>query len=124
MMKKRRFGGSPGGRRKPATKTTASAGTSLRGVRGLAWFTPEQWPRLMEVSADGVALGKDHASWLAQAEQDFKGLKAIGVTIRKILVDVEDLTTWCRRNRRPVDADSRTAYVADQLRSGRAHFIP
>jgi hypothetical protein len=78
----------------------------------------------MEVSTDGGSLGKDHASWLAQAEQDFKGLKGIGVTIRKILVDVDDLTAWCLRNRRPVDADARTAYVADQLRSGKAHFLP
>jgi hypothetical protein len=125
MMKKRGFSrGGSGGRRKPATRTGAGAGTSLRGVRGLAWYTPEQWPRLMEVSADGASLGKDHASWLAQAEQDFKGLKAIGVTIRKILVDVEDLAAWCRRNRRPVDADSRTAYIAEQLRSGRADFVP
>jgi hypothetical protein len=123
-MKKRRFGGSPGGRRKPPSKTTATTGVSMRGVRGLAWFTPEQWPRLMEVSSDGATLGKDHASWLAQAELDFNGLKAIGVTIRKILVDVEDLTAWCRRNRRPVDGDARTAYVADQLRGGRAHFVP
>jgi hypothetical protein len=123
-MKKRRFSGSPGGRRKRSTKSTASAGTSLRGVRGLAWFTPEQWPRLMEVSPDGGSLGKDHASWLAQAEQDFKRLKGIGVTIRKILVDVDDLTAWCRGNRRPVDADARTLYVAEQLRSGKAHFLP
>jgi hypothetical protein len=78
----------------------------------------------MEVSADGLALGKDHASWLAQAEQDFKGLKGIGVTIRKILVDVEDLAAWCRRNRRPVDADARAEYVAEQLRSGRARVLP
>ena len=93
-------------------------------MRGLAWFTAEQWPRLMEVCPDGVTLGRDHASWLAQAEQDLAGLKAIGVTIRKVLVDVEDLTAWCRRNRRPVDADSRAAYVADQLRSGKARFLP
>jgi len=123
-MKKRRFSGSSGGRRKPSTKAPASAATSFRGVRGLAWFTLEQWPRLMEVSSDGAALGKDHASWLAQAEQDFAGLKAIGVTIRKVLVDVDDLASWCRRNRRPVDGDARAAYVADQLRSGKARFLP
>ncbi len=122
-MKKRRFGSS-GGRRRPSTASTSTPSTSLRGVRGLAWFTPEQWPRLMEVSSDRGSLGKDHASWLTQAELDFKGLKAIGVTIRKVLVDVDDLAAWCGRNRRPVDADARTAYVADQLRNGRAHFLP
>ena len=124
MMKKRRFGGSGGGRRKPATKSTASAGSSLRGVRGLAWFTPEQWPMLMAASTDAATLGRDHASWLAQAEQDLAGLKAIGVTIRKVLVDVEDMTAWCKRNRRPADADARAAYVSEQLRTGKARFLP
>lgn len=123
-MKKRRYSGSPGGRRKPHTKSRTGTSSTLRGVRGLAWFTPEQWPRLVAVCSDAAALGPDHAAWLAQAEQDFKGLKAIGVTIRKVLVDVDDLAAWCSRNRRPVEAGARADYVAEQLRSGRATLLP
>jgi hypothetical protein len=78
----------------------------------------------MQVCVDGASLGPDHASWLAQAERDFQGLKAIGVTIRRVLVDVDDLTAWCSRHRRPVEAGARADYVAEQLRTGRANFLP
>lgn len=123
MRKRRPFSGGSFGRRKPSSKPAVNTSFASRGVRGLAWFTEEQWPRLVEVSADRAQLAPNHASWLAQAERDFQGLKSIGVSIRKVLVDVEDLAAWCRSNRRPVDADSRPAFVAHELRSGRARIL-
>lgn len=35
-------------------------------VMGIAWYRPEQWPRLREVSADIEGLEETHAEWLGR----------------------------------------------------------
>lgn len=124
MRKRRRYNPSARPRRRrPPNKPRVPTSTKFRGARGLPWFAPEQWEQLLEVSADRALLGEDYGKWLAQAEQAFEGLKGCGITIKKVLVDVDELTDWCRQNRLPVDADSRPAYVADLLRTGRAAVV-
>lgn len=122
MKKKGRHFGPPARRRKP-TGVRHSPSEMPRGVRGLAWFLADQWPRLLEVSTDRATLGRDHAAWLVQAEKNYTSLRDVGVQIRKVLVDVDELTAWCAANKLPVDADSRPAFVATLLRTGRARLV-
>jgi hypothetical protein len=92
-------------------------------VRGLPWFAPEQWERLLEISEDRAQLSTDYHTWLANNQQAFDGLGMCGVNIRKVLVDVDELAAWCRANNLRVDADSRPAFVRHLLSTGRAEVV-
>lgn len=92
-------------------------------MRGLAWFAPEQWERLLEVSEDREQLAADYHTWLADNQQAFEGLGKCGVNIRKVLVDVDELTAWCRAHNLRVNADSRPAFVSHLLSTGRAELV-
>ena len=82
---------------------------------GIAWYAPEQWPRLLEVSIDAHHLEKTHGEWLAFAEKQFAELTQKGVPVRKIPVDVVDMAAWCREMGREVDGPGRAAYVVWRL---------
>ncbi len=82
---------------------------------GIAWFRPDQWERLREVSADSVELEADHNDWLGHAEKTLFELHTQGMNVVRVDVDVEDLLHWCRTKQRPVNAESRSKYAAELL---------
>lgn len=84
-------------------------------VVGVAWFRPEQWPRLREVSADADLLELTHAEWLIHATRTLKRLRKTGIDARKVPVDVEKLLEWCEGKHRPVDGSARADYAARTL---------
>lgn len=78
----------------------------------VAWYKPEQWPRLLEISADADELEKTHAQWLANAEKALKGYAAHEVALQKVEVDTEKLLAWCNERGEPVNGESRSHYAA------------
>lgn len=84
-------------------------------VLGIAWFRPEQWQRLREVSDDVDKLEATHADWLLQATRMLKKLRRKGLAVQKVDVDVEDLVAWCNAAGRSVDGAARADYAARQL---------
>ena len=83
---------------------------------GFAWYRPEQWSRLREVSADRAELEETFAEWESLAEQTLRSLQTQGMHIEKVMVDVEELLVWCKDRGLPVDASARSHYVTDLLR--------
>ncbi len=95
---------------------------SNQTVLGIAWFRPEQWQRLRDVSDDVDHLEATHADWLLQATRMLKKLQRNGIAVRKVDIDVEDLVAWCNAAGRHVDGPARADYTAKQvhLRSQRS----
>lgn len=83
---------------------------------GIAWFRPEQWQRLRDVSDDVDVLEATHAEWLLQAIRMLKKLRRKGLAVQKVDVDVEDLVAWCNAAGRSVDGSARADYAAHQMR--------
>lgn len=110
-------------RRRPGGNRRTRAPRAHATVRGLPWFSAEQWERLRAVSEDRAELAEDYATWLADNEAAFDGLTATGMNVRKVLVDVDELTSWCRANNLRVDADSRPAFVNHLLSTRRAQVV-
>jgi hypothetical protein len=81
----------------------------------VAWYKPEQWPRLLEISADSDKLEETYGEWLIIAEKALKDFAALGVFPEKMVVDVEDLLVWCRAEGVPVNGPSRSQYAALML---------
>jgi hypothetical protein len=86
-------------------------------VVGVAWYRPEQWQRLRQISADVEQLEESYYEWLSIASGSFRQLQELGFNMRKVDVDVEDLLEWCKQRGRPLDGEARSTYVMEKVSS-------
>jgi hypothetical protein len=88
---------------------------------GIAWFRPEQWSRLLEISEDREDLEETVTEWESLAEEKLRDLRAQGLNAEKVIIDVEELLVWCKSRGLSVDATARSQYVAELLRKRDLH---
>jgi hypothetical protein len=81
----------------------------------IAWYKPEQWQRLLGVSADLDQLEKTFGEWQIMAEKAFQNFAAQGVFPEKVVVDVENILAWCNERELPVNGESRSQYASRLL---------
>ena len=84
---------------------------------GAAWYRSDQWERLREVSEDRDDLENTWAEWVGVAEKSLRDLRARGIRVEKVDVDVEVLIGWCQSKRQPINVASRSAFAAEMLRT-------
>ena len=72
---------------------------------------------------DRGELGASYDNWLAESQRAYDGLTMCGVNVKKVLVDVTELTEWCRANNLRVDANSRPDFVAYLLNTRSAEVV-
>jgi hypothetical protein len=85
-------------------------------VMGVAWYRPDQWDRLLEISSDRAELENTYDEWKAVAEENLVNLAQHGYKLRKVHIDVEELLVWCNSQNRAVDGDARTEFTVMKLR--------
>ena len=85
-------------------------------VTGVAWYRPEQWQRLRDVSEDVDNLEETYDAWLQTAERMLRDGIPAGVVVEKIDIDVEEVLAWCNERGLPMNAQSRTRFVAERVR--------
>jgi uncharacterized protein YchJ len=83
---------------------------------GIAWYLPEQWDTLREISADKDSIEMTHAEWLVTAENAQAQMAATGANIERVVVDVNELEAWCRARGWSVNGKARSQFVAYLLR--------
>ena len=84
-------------------------------VVGFAWYRPEQWQRVRDISSDAYALEDSYEEWLRLAEQKLKELSSSGLRVEKVDVHSEQLILWCNERRLEVNAQARSRYAAEKL---------
>jgi hypothetical protein len=82
----------------------------------VAWYKPEQWPRLKEISADRDKLEATYGEWQIMAEKAMADFAAQGGFPEKVVVDTEELLAWCNERDLPVNGESRSRYAGWLLR--------
>lgn len=82
-----------------------------RSVIGVAWYRREQWELLRAMAADADSLEKTHEEWLAVAEKTLRKLRARGLELHKVDVDVTELAAWCQAQGRPLDGGARAEFA-------------
>ena len=87
-----------------------------RIVTGVAWYRPEQWQRLREVSEDVDNLEETYDAWLQTAERMIRDGIPTDVAVEKIDVDVEEVLAWCNEMGLPMNAASRARFVSERVR--------
>ena len=85
-------------------------------VTGVAWYRPEQWERLREVSEDVDNLEETYDAWLKTAEQMIRDGIPNNVIVEKIDIDVEEVLAWCNVMGLPMNTASRARFVSERVR--------
>src|SRR5229473_4654882 len=87
-----------------------------RIITGVAWYRPEQWQRLREVSEDVENLEETYDAWLQTAERMIHDGIPNDVIVEKIDIDVEEVLAWCNVQGLPMNASSRARFVSERVR--------
>src|SRR5439155_26403026 len=87
-----------------------------RLVTGVAWYRPEQWERLREVSEDVDNLEETYDAWLQTAERMIREGIPADVLVEKIDIDVEEVLAWCNVLGLPMNTASRARFVSERMR--------
>jgi hypothetical protein len=83
---------------------------------GFAWYRPEQWQRVRDISDDVEDLHDTYPEWLRLAEENFNRLENTGAHVEKVDIDSEQLIIWCNERGLPIIGASRSQYAAEKLR--------
>jgi hypothetical protein len=89
--------------------------SQAKTVIGMAWYRPDQWERLRQVSMDADELETTYEEWVAVASARFAELKSQGAHVEKVDMDVEEWVQWCFEHHKPLNADSRSEFAARKL---------
>lgn len=95
-----------------------------RVIVGIAWFQPDQWPQLREVSADRESLETTHEEWERTASKTLKRLRREGIDVRKVPVDIAELVEWCNRSGTPINSAARADFASHKLREANKGHSP
>ena len=85
-------------------------------VVGIAWYTADQWERLLEVSVDRDELEDSQAEWERSAVGALKDLERLGMRPKKVALDLDELVNWCLIRNLPLDGEARSTFVGEKLR--------
>jgi hypothetical protein len=85
-------------------------------VAGCVWYRREQWDLLHQKAIDPEDLESTYDEWVAQAEKSISDIENLGLTPKKIDIDVVELIRWCASNNRPLDGTARSKFAAEKLR--------
>ena len=96
-------------------KTSGQASNPSDMTIGVAWYSREEWGRLLEVSVDRERLEETHGEWLRSARRTLLEMKGQGVRVKKVDVGVDELVQWCRDRNVPVDGEARAKYASVKL---------
>jgi hypothetical protein len=89
--------------------------TEGNAVVGVCWYRQDQYERFLASADDRGTLEDTWAEWQVTAERVLRQYRAMGLNIRKVDIDLDDLLAYCRAEGRPNDAAARSSYVAHLL---------
>jgi hypothetical protein len=86
-------------------------------VVGVTWYTEENWRRVKAAATDPERFEETFAEWSAMAVEAFADLRRAGVSPVKVLVESNELLSWCLLHNKPNNAASRAEFVSERLRA-------
>lgn len=84
-------------------------------VVGVAWYRADQWQRLRSLAADAHVLHDTYAEWEAAAVERLAELRALGMLVQPVPVDIDELAQWCRERHQAMDGKARSQFVAEKV---------
>ncbi len=90
-----------------------TAGTPA--VVGVCWYRQDQYERFLESAKDREALEGTWAEWQITAERIIRQYRSMGLDVRKVEIDLDDLLAYCMVEGKPNTAETRAAYVVELM---------
>ena len=84
-----------------------------KSVTGIAWFNKSDWEEWKRISEDEIE--DSYEEWLDEATMVKKYLEYEGYTVEKVTITPAKFKTWCKKNSRKINSESRSGYVAELL---------
>jgi len=84
---------------------------------GMPWYTADSWAQLRAVADDHADLVETVEEYEQKAERLIRQFAAQGIAVEKVLIDIDALVRWCRREGYRIDQKGRAAYGAMLLAS-------
>ncbi len=105
-------------KRRPNTKNNHSPkkDSETTSILGIAWYKPEEWSHLLEISADRDELEDTHEEWLRNAESRLHEMAGAGIHAVRVYINVRELEAWCLNRGCAIDGSARAVYTAEKLR--------
>jgi hypothetical protein len=88
-------------------------------IFGLAWWQPEQWSRLKQVSEDSDRLDDTYEEWRKGAHEAIRVMQSQGQIVKKVKINLDKFITWCDEKNIPVNGAARAEYAAYLLEHGK-----
>ena len=82
---------------------------------GVAWYRQEQYERFLASAKDREQLEATWIGWKREAEAVLQGYRALGMEVRRVEVDLDELLAYCMIENTPNTAESRAAHVMEML---------
>ena len=81
-------------------------------VVALAWYFPAQYEMMATISEDSEDLHHTYDQWLSNYGRVTAGLAESGRGFQRVTIDPQHWLQWCEKNKRPLNSDSRQAYIS------------
>lgn len=83
---------------------------------GVPFYQPEQWERLKAIASDPDTIEGSHGVWLTHFRKCEADMKRIGVLVKQVYIDVEDLAQHCEQQGVQCTREYRARYAAEVFR--------
>lgn len=94
---------------------TANIQNQKPACLGLACYRHDQWQQLLATAEDSEDLESTWEEWRENANNFINKLKANGIHVEEVLIDVNDLNEYCHIHNLPNNAETRSEYVTRLL---------
>lgn len=81
----------------------------IRAV-GIAWYSRQNYRRVLEVMEDADNLPGNFDQWLKRAEATERQFKRSGHIVVRAIIEPDEFAAWCRSRGLNIDAKARTEW--------------
>lgn len=92
-------------------------------IVGIGYYKREEWERFLASAEDRDELEDTYDEWLVNFDKAARNAKTTGVTLKKVIINLDDLMDYCINKKRKNNSETRSHFIADLTRLGRTEEI-
>lgn len=82
---------------------------------GMAWYQPEDYPRLRAVVSDADRLPLSYEGWVVSAQQLEREVIRSGVAVVRVRIVPNEFLAWCAARGVPADGAARARFANEAI---------
>ena len=82
---------------------------------GVAIYSKKGYERLLELSDNRADMNETWLEWRKKTQEMKQSMRTLGVIVRDVRVDIDELVRYCRQKGIPNDGAARAQFVQEKL---------